>query len=486
MESEIKTSNQIISSLTWKFLERIGAQSVQLIVSIVLARLLSPNDYGVIAIVTVFINIFNVVIDGGFGSALIQKKEFDNRDFSTVFYFNIIVSLILYLLLFLIAPIIARFYNNDMLVILLRVLGLTLFVSGVKNIQESYVAKKMIFKKFFFSTIIGTVISAIIGIGMAFKGYGVWALVAQQLTNIIINTIVLWITVKWRPQIYFSFIRLKRLFSYGIKIFFAVVIDTIYNNIYDLIIGKKYSAADLAYYNKGKQFPNLIIVNINNSIQSVMFPVLSKEQDDISRIKEMIRKTIKMGAFIIFPIMVGMIAVANNFIKVLLTEKWLNAVPFLQILCISYMFYPIQTANQQVIKALGKSSLFLKLEIIRKIFGIIILVVTIPLGLVYMALGQVLVTIFFTLLNGCVNRRILKYKYKEQILDVLPSLIISIIMGLVVYCIGKLEFTNIILLILQVLIGGIIYIILAYVFKLDSYSYLLNVLKGIVNRKISK
>ncbi len=486
MESEIKTSNQIISSLTWKFLERIGAQSVQLIVSIVLARLLSPNDYGVIAIVTVFINIFNVVIDGGFGSALIQKKEFDNRDFSTVFYFNIIVSLILYLLLFLIAPIIARFYNNDMLVILLRVLGLTLLVSGVKNIQESYVAKKMIFKKFFFSTIIGTVISAIIGIGMAFKGYGVWALVAQQLTNIIINTIVLWITVKWRPQIYFSFIRLKRLFSYGIKIFFAVVIDTIYNNIYDLIIGKKYSASDLAYYNKGKQFPNLIIVNINNSIQSVMFPVLSKEQDDISRIKEMIRKTIKMGAFIIFPIMVGMIAVANNFIKVLLTEKWLNAVPFLQILCISYMFYPIQTANQQVIKALGKSSLFLKLEIIRKIFGIIILVVTIPLGLVYMALGQVLVTIFFTLLNGCVNRRILKYRYKEQILDVLPSFIISIIMGLVVYCIGKLEFTNIILLILQVLIGVIIYIILAYAFKLDSFSYLLNVLKGIVNRKISK
>ena len=300
------SKEKVFSNLIWRFLERSGAQLVALIVSVVLARILSPEDYGTIALITVFINILNVFVDSGLGSALIQKKDADNTDFSTVFYTNVIFCIALYILMFVISPFLAEFYSRPELVSIIRVLSITILVSGVKNIQQAYVSRTLQFRKFFFSTLAGTIIAAVAGIWMAYHGFGVWALVAQQVTNLSIDTIILWITVKWRPELVFSFKRLKSLFSYGWKLLVSALLDTFYTNLYNLVIGRKYSANDLAFYTKGELFPKAIVGNINNAIDSVLLPTMSSEQDNKERVKQMTRRAIKTSTFCIAPLMMGL------------------------------------------------------------------------------------------------------------------------------------------------------------------------------------
>ena len=278
----------ITKNFFWRFAERCGAQGIAFVVSIVLARLLAPEAYGIIALVTVFTNILNVFVDSGMGNALIQRKNADDTDFSTVFFFNMLLCTVLYMGMFVAAPWIAAFYKDPELTGVIRVLSLTLIISGVKNVQQAYVSRTMQFKKFFFSTLGGTIGSAVIGIAMAYAGFGVWALVAQQIFNQAVDTIILWITVKWRPKLKFSFKRLKKLFAYGWKLLVSSLLDTVYNNIRQVIIGKVYSSADLAYYNKGKHLPYLVITNVNVAIDSVLFPAISSKQDEIDRVKAMI------------------------------------------------------------------------------------------------------------------------------------------------------------------------------------------------------
>lgn len=285
---------KVFSNLVWRFLERTGAQAVALVVSIILARILTPEDYGIIALITVFINILNVFVDSGLGTALIQKKNADDVDFSTVFFTNIIFCIVLYILIFFTAPFLASFYKKEELTAIIRVLSITILVSGIKNIQQAYISKTLQFRKFFFATLVGTIIAAIVGILLAFQGLGVWALVAQQLTNLIIDTILLWITVKWKPSFVFSFQRLKVLFSYGWKLLVSALLDVSYTNLRNLIIGKKYSSEDLAFYTKGELFPKAIVGNINNAIDSVLLPTMSEEQDDKIRIKQMTRQAINL------------------------------------------------------------------------------------------------------------------------------------------------------------------------------------------------
>ena len=274
----------VFSNVIWRFAERTGAQLVGFIVSIVLARILSPSDYGIVALVSVFTTIMQVFVDTGLGNALIQKKDADDVDFSTVFYTNIAFCLVLYLIIFISAPLIAKLYNNEALTAVTRVLGLTIVISGVKNVQQAYVSRKMIFKKFFFATLVGTIGAGVLGITLAINGAGVWAVVAQQIFNLTVDTIILWITVKWRPKKFFSFTRLKELFSYGWKLLVSSIIDTVYNNVRQLIIGKFYSSSDLAYYNKAKQFPELIVNNVNTSIDSVLLPTMSREQENKEKV----------------------------------------------------------------------------------------------------------------------------------------------------------------------------------------------------------
>lgn len=464
--------------MAWRFAERCGAQGVSLVVSIVLARILAPEMYGTISLVTVFTTIMQVFVDSGMGNALIQKKDPDDLDFSTVFYFNVVICCVLYLVMFVSAPLIAKFYNNLELVPIVRVLSLTLVISGVKNVQQAYVSKTLQFKRFFFATLGGTIGAAVIGIGMAYAGFGVWALVAQQLFNATVDTLILWMTVKWRPKWMFSWKRLKGLLSFGSKLLASSLLDTVYNNLRQLIIGKVYASADLAFYNKGQQLPNIIITNINASIDSVLLPVISEEQDHVAKVKSMTRRAIRISSFIIWPMMVGMAACAEPLIEVLLTKKWLPCVFFLRVFCISYGFWPIHTANLNAIKGLGRSDIFLRLEIAKKIVGIISVIVSVPFGVEAIAWALLLTAPISAMINAFPNRKLLDYSYREQLQDVLPSLLLSLSMGAVVYAMTWLPWNRLLVLVLQVIAGAAIYVLGALICRFESMNYLLSIIKS--------
>lgn len=480
------SNSKVISNFIWRFAERCGAQAVQFIVSIVLARLLMPEVYGTIALITVITTILNVFVDSGMGTALIQKKDADSVDFSTVFYFNMFVCIILYVGLFICSPWIAYFYKDATLTPVIRVLGLTIVISGVKNIQQAYVSKTMQFKRFFFSTLGGTIGAAIIGIWMAYKGFGVWALVAQQIFNAMVDTLILWITVKWRPKKEFSFERLKGLFSYGWKLLASSLLDTVYNNIRQLIIGRMYTPSDLAFYNRGKQFPDLIITNINTSIDSVLLPTMSQEQENKERVKIMTRRAIKTSTYIMAPLMMGLAFCAIPVIRLILTEKWLSCVPFMQIFCITSMFYPVHTANLNAIKAMGRSDAYLKLEIIKKVIGMALLLSTMWFGVMAMAYSLLVSSVLSQIINSWPNRKLLNYGYLEQLKDILPGIILAVVMGICVYPVQWLGLSDIITLCIQVPLGMIIYIIGSKIFKLESFEYILNMIKPYILKILHK
>lgn len=469
---------KVFSNFIWRFAERCGAQLVTFIVSIVLARILTPSDYGTIALVTVFTTILQVFIDSGLSTALIQKKDADDLDFSSVFYFNFVICIILYLIMFVSAPFIADFYKDSSLVSIVRVISLTLVISGVKGVQQSYVSRHMLFKRFFFSTLGGTIFSAVLGIIMAYAGFGVWAIVFQQLSNNAIDTLILWITVKWRPIKKFSWSRLKNLLSFGWKMLASSLLDTVYNNLRNMIIGKLYTSADLAFYNQGDKFPKLIVTNINTSIDSVLLPTMSNEQDNHVRVKDMTRRAIKISTYIMAPLMIGLAFCAKPIVQIVLTDKWLPCVPYLQIFCISYLFWPIHTANLNAIKAMGRSDLFLKLEVIKKFIGMILLLITMNISVMAMAYSLLISGLISQIINSWPNRYLLKYSYKDQIKDIFPNIVMALIMGVFVYFINYLNLPNLVSLVLQIALGGIIYLVLSIFTKNDSFRYLINILKS--------
>lgn len=464
--------------MIWRFLERCGAQGVTFLVSVVLARLLDPSVYGTVALVTVFTAILQVFVDSGMGNALIQKKDADDLDFSSVFYFNLSMCLLLYICMFFAAPLIAAFYNMPDLTPVVRVLSLTLIISGVKNIQQAYVSRNMLFKKFFFATIGGTLGAAVIGIWMAWKGYGVWALVAQHLFNATLDTIILWVTVKWRPTRAFSLERLKGLFSYGWKLLVSALLDTGYNNLRSLIIGKLYTSADLAFFNRGKQFPNLIVTNINTSIDSVLLPTMSKEQDNRDRVRDMTRRAIKTCTFIMMPLMMGLAVCAVPLIRIILTDKWLPAAFFLRVFCFTFAFYPIHTANLNAIKAMGRSDLFLKLEVIKKVVSIAALVSTMFISVEAMALALPVTSILGQIINSWPNRKLLDYSYRAQLLDMLPQIGLSAVMGAIIFLIQFLRLSDVATLLIQVPLGALIYIVGSKLLHIDSYEYVKGLIKS--------
>ena len=470
---------KVFSNFIWRFLERVGAQGVTLIVSIVLARILDPELYGTIALVTVFISILQVFIDSGMGLALVQKKDSDDVDFSSVFFFNVLMCGLLYVLMFFSAPLIAKFYGMPELTAVIRVLSLTLIISGVKNIQQAYVAKNLLFRKFFFSTLGGTIGAAVVGIAMALNGYGIWALVAQHLFNMAVDTAILWITVKWRPRLLFSFERLKKLLRYGWKLMVSALLDRGYNELRQLIIGKKYSAADLAYYDKGDQFPKAIATNTNTSIESVLFPVLADEQEDTSRVRDMTRTTIRLSTYILAPLMIGLAACADPLVRVVLTEKWIQCVPFLRVFCIIYMFQPIHTSNLNAIKAVGRSDIFLLLEIIKKSIGVAVLLATLWFGPLVMAYSLLATSLINQVVNSWPNKKLLEYSYLEQVKDILPSLLLASFMGVVVFCFQFLPIAPWIILLIQIPAGIVVYLAGSLLLKNEMMAYIIRIIKGL-------
>ena len=467
-------------------MERIGAQGVNFIVSIVLARLLLPEQYGIVALVTVIINLCNVFVTSGLPNALIQKKDADDIDFSTVLYFNVVFSAVIYIALFFAAPFISSFFEYEQLTAVIRVMGISLIIASISSVQHSMVSRKMQFRKFFFATIGGTLTSAVVGIIMAYKGFGVWALVAQHLTNMAIDMIVVAIVNRWIPKLAFSFKRLGGLFSFGWKILVSSLVGAIFEDIRTLIIGKMYTSADLARYNKGKQFPTLIVSNINTSIQSVMFPLLSKKQDDKTEIKRIMRRSIKTSAYIIMPMMFGLAAVAEPLIKILLTETWIECVPYLQIACVSMAIMPLQTANLQALYALGRSDLILKMEIIKKSVSLAIVFSTCFFGVKAIALGGVAISLFALIVNIFPNKKFLRYGYLEQLKDILPFILMSVAMTAVVICMGWIPINIYAVLALQVASGIVIYVALSVIFKVESFRYLFNIIKTNVAKVLKK
>ncbi|QRZ33792.1 lipopolysaccharide biosynthesis protein [Lactococcus lactis] len=482
MVSNISKS-EVVSSLFWKFMERVGAQGIQFVVTIILGRLLLPRDFGIIALLTIFIAVANVFIQSGFSSALIQKKSTDNLDYSSVFYLSLFIAAIFYIILFLAAPIIATFYRNMNLIPILRVISLTLFPGAFNSIQVAYISKRLEFKKLFFGSFLAGIISGIIGISLAYLNFGVWALVYQQLISQISVCFILWFTVCWRPQLIFSFHRIKELFNFGWNILLSGLLNTVYNNIQSLIIGRVYSPAILGLYNRGQSFPTLFVTNIDSSIQAVLLPTMAEYQNDKEKVKNIVRRAIMTSSFFIFPLMLGLAVVAKPLVLTLLTDKWLAAVPFIQIFCIGYAVWPMQTANLQAIISLGYTNIYLKLEIIKKIIGTFIIVISVFLGVYAISWGFVIVSFISTFINAYPNLKLLNYSYGEQWKDILPSLILAIGMSALIYPIGLSNWPSWIVLISQFSVALIFYFGIAIKLKLLALKYIVVTFCDFLNKR---
>ncbi len=474
-------NSDISTNVIWRFMEKFSAKAVTFIVSIILARLLIPEAYGTVALVTVFTSILEVFVDSGLGSALIQKKDADDIDFSSVFYFNVAMCFILYCGMFLAAPYIARFYHVSELTPIIRVQSVTLIISGVKNIQFAYISRHMMFKKFFWATLFGTVVSAVVGLAMAYKGFGVWALVVQPIINYAIDTIVLWCTVEWRPKAVFSWKRLKELLSYGWKLLTAKLLNTGYMKARDLLIGKVYSTEDLAFFNKGDAYPGMLVPNITTSIDGVIFPAMAKKQDDEKQLRELVKKSIHCSSFFVLPMMAGLIACANPLIELLMTSKWLPCVPYLYMFCIVYAFWPLSIANLNSIRALGRSDIFLKLEIIEKIVGIVLLVITMRISVFAMGISYMIGELFSAAIVMIPNKKFINYGPLAQIKDILPLIVGSVVMGGVVYMIQLINLSCLTTLLIQVPVGILIYLGIAKIFHFYGFSYFANIMKKKLN-----
>lgn len=465
--------NSIFSGVFWKFLERILAQGVSFVVSVVLARILMPEDYGVVALILVFINIADVFVTSGFNTALVQKKDADRVDFSTNFYCSLLVSIIVYLALFIGAPFIEDFYDIEGLATILRVFSIRIPLSAYSAIQHAYVERHMIFKKYFFSTLGGTLISGVLGIIMAYMGFGAWALIAQYMANTIVDILVLTFTVPWHPEFVFSWKSAKNMMNYGWKVLAADLSGTFFEQLRSLIVGKFYTSADLAFYNKGNQLPSLFTSNISTSIMSVLFPALANYSDEVSKVKDITRKSLKIMSFVLFPMLFGLASVAEPLVNVLFTSKWSSAVPFVQILSISSAISLISGVSLQTIKAIGKSDIILKLEVYKKPVYLLLLIIGVKISVKAVAITMLIYSVYSSIMNAIPLKKEVNYGFCEQLKDLFPSFLASCIMGAVVNMISYFNINSIVLLIVQVMTGAVIYVVLAKAFRIDSLDYLI-------------
>ena len=483
MDNKTTDSKVVVTNFIWNLMERWGAQGVTFIVSIILARLLEPSVYGIVALATVFTAILGVFIDSGLGSALVQKKDADDKDFSTVFFFNITMCSVLYIIVFFLAPLIASFYKMPELTPVVRVSSLTLIISGFKNILISVIQRNLKFKKFFFATLGGTIGAAVVGITMAFLGFGVWALIAQSLFNSSVDTIILWITVGWRPKKYFSFARLKVLLPFGVRMLGTTLIGTLYLKLRDLIIGKKYSATDLAFYTKGSGWPNLLFVNIGGAVDSVMFPVISRAQDDLLLVRNIMSRTIRINTYVVFPLLVGLALCAEPAVSIILTPKWLPIVEYMRIFCFTSACDAVHNTQINMIRSIGKSKLYLRLDIIKKVIGFSILLIAMTISVKAIAYSLMLTKIIELSINIVIVKKILSYPINEQIKDVSMNVLLCVLMAIPLVLISFFSMPDFVKILVEILVGVSVYLIASKVLKVESYQTVKGVLKKIIKRK---
>ncbi len=463
--------------LLWSSVERFSNQGVQFVFSIILARLLSPSDFGIIAMITIFFAIAQSFVDSGFSNALVRKTDRREEDLSTCFYFNIGVGIIAYIVLFLIAPLVANFYNQPILSPIIRITGLGVILNSLCVVQQALFTIKIDFKSQAKITLSATVISGIVGIILAYQGYGIWALVWQGVASSIVRMGLLWFMSKWRPTTGFSKSSFNYLFGYGSKLLASGLLDTIYNNIYPIVIGKFYTPAQLGNYSRALSFAQLPSSNITSILQRVTFPVLSTIQDDIPRLQANYRRLLKLSAFIVFPLMTGLAAVAFPMIRIILTPKWEGCSLYLQIICFALMWYPIHAINLNLLQVKGRSDLFLRLEIIKKIVGVCIMCITIPLGITAMCVGMVASSLISLFINTYYTGKLINIGYLKQMKDVFPILIVSLIMGIVVYVTILFFTSDFTKLIIGIPLGMFIYIVGTYLLAHEELSELVKIIK---------
>ena len=473
-------NKKIMSAMSWKFMERVGVLGVQFVLQIVLARLLSPDHYGALSMMTVFTALANVFIQNGFNTALIQNKDTSEEDYSSVFWVTMGVAGLVYAGLFFAAPMIGRLYKLENFAAPFRALCLMLFPGAINSIQRAKAGRKLDFKKVFYGTLAGNVLSGVTGIVIAMQGGGLWALVIQSLVNVTVSCIVMRFLVDWRIRFVCNLKRIGVLFSYGWKLLVSGLIDTLYQDLRSLVIGLKYNAATLGYYNRGKQFPQFIINAINSSVQTVMLPAMSAKQSDVSQVKTLMRNSIMLSSYIIFPIMAGLAGVAAPMVQILLGDAWMGCVPYLQIYCFTLAFYPVHTCNLQAINAIGRSDIFLKLEIIKKAYGLTALTIAVlffnsPLAI---AMTGVFTTFISCFVNAFPSKKLVNYSYFEQMRDILPSFVGATLMFGCVWAVTLLQLTPFATIGIQVVLGVAFYAMYSIVLRLTPFKMVLKIVKG--------
>jgi len=473
--------NKTIYGILWNSTDRIVQQFIRFLLLILFSRLLTPRDFGIIGMLTLFIAVSNFLIDSGFGWALIQKRNSNQSDYSSIFYINLSIGLCLFFVLYMFSPLIADFFNEPQLKNISRFMSFGFIFNSISLIHVVLLTKEINFKLLTRIGIMSILLSGIIGLFFAYNGFGAWSLAIQNVFMIFFKSIFLWIFVKWKPSLLFNFNSVKNLFSFGSKLLIARILNQLFQYGYYLVIGKFFFATNLGYYSQANKFIQYTSENITSIFRRVTFPVFSQIQNDTKRLKRGFRNILSILAYINFPIMIGLIIIGNRIISILLTVKWLPAVPFFQVLCIYGLIYPIYSLNCNIINAKGKSSLFLKIALIEKIFVIIAIVVCLPLGIYALIIGQIIVTYIFYFIYSHYSGRLIDYSIKKQILDLSPYLIISLIMGTIVWFVGEILYLNdLIMILIQIFTGLIIYIVLSKLMKLEALKESLKIMKIIL------
>lgn len=484
--AEGSLKNKTVKGMGWSAVENVTKVGVTFVVSVILARLLSPEEYGLIGILTIFIAIFNAIVDSGFTNALIRKQDATDTDYSTVFYTNLVLSFFLAAILFCCAKPIAVFFERPELVSLTRVMSSVVVINAFAIVQRARTTKAIDFKTQTKITFISSIGSGAIGIAMAYMGYGVWALVGQQISNQLFSTIFFWIYNKWVPKLIFSWISFKEMWAFGSKLLASGLIDTAWKEIYQVVIGKCYSPATLGLYTRAKQFADLCSSNLTSVVQRVSYPVLSSIQDDRTRLKSAYQRVIKTTMLPTFVLMLGMAACAESVIYVLIGEQWLQCVPMLQIICTYGMLYPLHALNLNMLQVQGRSDLFLRLEIIKKAIGVGPLLLGIFANIYWMLAGTFVTSIISYYLNAYYSGPFLNYSIKEQVRDILPSFGVALAMAVPVYAMSFIPLNPFVLLPLQIVVGALITITICEVTKLSEYLELKGIAMPIINKVIKR
>lgn len=482
---ENSTRNSVVSGLFWKFGERLLTQGVAFVISVVLARILAPEDYGTIALVNVFISLASVFITSGFATALIQKKDADATDFSTIFFCSMSCSVLIYAVLFFVAPLVAAFYDIPILKDILRVYALQVPLSVYHSVQAAYISRHMQFKKAFISSIITGVISGAVGIAMALAGKGVWALIAQSMSATVINTIILLRLIPWRPELKFSGSSAKQMMKYGSRLLAADLSGTFFNEIRSLIVGKLYTSADLAYYNKGHQVPHMLTGNLINVLQAVMFPAMANHSDDLSQLKQLVRRSMRVMSYVILPCMAGLIAVMEPLILLLFTEKWVETIPYGQILSVGLCLGLLGSFSLQTMKAIGRSDVVLKLEVVKKPVYLLTIILGVTHSVMGLAVSVVIYDFYALLVNLWQMKKYIGYNMLEQAQDLLPAAFLSVVMAVLVWIIPA-PANHLIALLLKALSGVAIYVLGSVLLRMESFQYLCNLIKSYIPKRKSR